>query len=153
VKNPDHPKLQPAVVQSDINAAINLALRAIADPRLWSIHPRLRTQREGKGGELSAREKRKYGAKHATPLSIEKAAKADEDDTRQPNYFYDASRSVSWGYAEVEDPLTKGKARLVSGAALWKTVREAQWTRVREINARRLKEWDVKRGEADDITY
>jgi hypothetical protein len=151
VKNPDHPKLQPAVVQSDINAAINLALRAIADPRLWSIHPRLRTQREGKGGELRAREKRKYGAKNAPPLSIEKAAKVDEDDARQPNYFHDASRTVPWGHAEVEDPLTKGKARLVSGAAMWKTVREAQWERVDEINTRRLKSWDKRQEDRDDI--
>ena len=151
VKNPDHPKLQPAVVQSDINAAINLALRAIADPRLWSIHQRLRTQREGKGGELRAREKRKYGAKNAPPLSIEKAAKVDEDDARQPNYFHDASRTVPWGHAEVEDPLTKGKARLVSGAAMWKTVREAQWARVDEINTRRLKSWDKRQEDRDDI--
>lgn len=100
--------LPPAVVQADINAAINLALRAIADPRLWAIHPRLRSQREGgdkpaKGKKAKAkqdaatptpearlltREKRKYG-EAGKPLVIQRSADAKPDDTRQPNYFAD----------------------------------------------------------------
>ncbi len=53
----------PAVVQADINAAINLALRAIADPRLWTIHPRLRSQREG-GDKTGKAKKQKENKKH-----------------------------------------------------------------------------------------
>jgi hypothetical protein len=100
--------LQPAISQADINAALNLALRAIADPRLWEIHPRMRTQRCGgtvaKGRKakvvqaeppapfadprLFAREKRKFG--EAGPaLNIQRREKAKADDTRQPNFFAD----------------------------------------------------------------
>lgn len=98
-------ELQPAIVQADINAAINLGLRAIADPRLWTIHPRLRTGREGadkltksKKGKperespvetrLITREKRKFGATGA-PLLIHRPTHVKIDDTRQPNFFAD----------------------------------------------------------------
>ena len=100
--------LQPAVAQADINAALNLALRAIADPRLWEIHPRMRTQRgdgaatKGKRTKavqaesaasfadqrLFGREKRKFG--EAGPaLTIKRRENAKTDDTRQPNFFAD----------------------------------------------------------------
>lgn len=99
---------QPVIVQADINAAINLGLRAIADPRLWEIHPRLRTQRAGGGGltkgrkgkakqkaatpppeaQLLTREKRKYGVVDK-PLIIQRPTAAKPDDTRQPNFFAD----------------------------------------------------------------
>jgi hypothetical protein len=101
-------ELQPAIVQADINAAINLAFRAIADPRLWTIHPRLRSQREGGNKSAKAkkvkakqdaatstteawlltREKRKYG-EAGKPLVIHRSADAKLEDTRQPNFFAD----------------------------------------------------------------
>ncbi|MFA5264366.1 MAG: type V CRISPR-associated protein Cas12b [Opitutaceae bacterium] len=101
-------ELQPAVVQADVNAAITLALRAIADPKLWAIHPRLRSQREGsakpaKGMKgkpkqdamasptetrLLTREKRKFGD-IGKLLVIHRPAEAKPDDTRQPNFFAD----------------------------------------------------------------
>jgi hypothetical protein len=100
--------IQPAIAQADINAAINLALRAIADPKLWTIHPRLRTQRDGgekpakakqtkpkteatasaPDARLLTREKRKYG-ETGKPLVVQRAAAAKPDDTRQPNFFAD----------------------------------------------------------------
>jgi hypothetical protein len=100
--------LGPAIVQADINAAVNLALRAIADPRLWTIHPRLRSQREGgdksaKGkrgkntqeaatppaeGRLLTREKRKFG-EVGKPLAIHPGPGAKSDSTRQSNFFAD----------------------------------------------------------------
>jgi hypothetical protein len=101
-------ELAPALAQADINAAINLALRAVADPKLWPIHPRLRSQREGgdktgKGkkskpkqetpkaetaGKLLTREKRKFG-ETGKPLIVHRAPTAKPDDTRQPNFFAD----------------------------------------------------------------
>jgi hypothetical protein len=100
--------IPPAIAQADINAAINLGLRAIADPRLWTIHPRLRSQREGgdksaKGKKrkekpeaaapatavrLLTREKRKFG-EVGKPLVVHRPAEAKPDDTRQPNFFAD----------------------------------------------------------------
>lgn len=102
----DGTDLQPAIAQADVNAAINLALRAMADPRLWAIHPRLRTQREGgdklaKGRKsqvepapiatdtrLHTREKRKFG-EAGKPLIVHRPNDAEPDDTRQPNFFAD----------------------------------------------------------------
>jgi hypothetical protein len=140
IAEPDHPKLQPAVVQSDINAAINLAFRAVSDPRGWTIHPRLRTQREGKD-TLLAKEKRKYGTKKVptiTPLGDTTLA---EDAGRVPNFFFDRSGQIGWGYAEVPDPLDGSPTRVVLGAAMWKTVRDSQWARCGTLNERRLVEW------------
>jgi hypothetical protein len=63
-KDPNHPKKyrpiiqyclvtleegqtkEPRLIHSDINAAVSLALRAVASPRIWSIHSRLRSERE-----------------------------------------------------------------------------------------------------------
>ncbi|MCC7518086.1 MAG: type V CRISPR-associated protein Cas12b [Verrucomicrobiae bacterium] len=100
----DKVEIQPAIVQADINAAINLALRAIANPKVWSIHPRLRTQRKGgdqpaKGRKtmsrpvsteagLFTREKRKFG-ENGKLLKVKRSADAKADDTRQPNFFAD----------------------------------------------------------------
>jgi len=143
VPHPDHPKLQPAVVQSDVNAAINLGLRAIADPRLWIIHPRLRTQRDGKG-PLLAKEKRKYGAKKAPAITPIGETKLDDDSGRVPNFFFDASGTISWGHAEVSDPITGNASLVVLGASMWKAVRETQWTRCQQINESRLHWWQAK---------
>jgi len=107
VENPD---LQPAIAQADINAAINLGLRAIADPKLWSIHPRLRTQREGgdkptktrkskstpdsaaaaaaAASRLLTREKRKFG-EAGKLMMVQRSPDAKPDATRQPNFFAD----------------------------------------------------------------
>jgi hypothetical protein len=80
--------MQPAIVQSDINAAINLALRAIANPNVWSIHPRLRTQRNKKDGSLTAREKRKFGEKNPPPLDLPHV-ESPVKDSGNPNFFAD----------------------------------------------------------------
>ena len=128
-------ELAPKLVQADINAAINLALRAIADPRLWTIHPRLRTQREGgnKPGKaknqktqqtasgtptevkLLTREKRKFG-ELGKPLVIKRASSAKPDDTRQPNFFADLA-----GLNELAEQLAKKNPREYS----WLT---KEWT-------------------------
>jgi hypothetical protein len=143
IADPDHPKLQPALVQSDINAAINLAMRAVADPRLWSVHPRLRTQREGKD-TLLAKEKRKYGPKKAPAITPIGKTDLSADLGRLPNFFFDRSGKIAWGHAELADPRDGTTVGVVLGAAMWKTVREAQWPRCKEINDQRLAEWRRK---------
>jgi len=144
IANPDHKKLQPVLVQSDINAAISIGLRAIADPRLWNIYPRLRTERVEKGDGLIAREKRKYGEKVKKPLNISEQAKPSKGDSRQPNFFFDVADCAKWGHATIEDPLDGKSVKLVSGKALWSTVKEQQWSRVEEINRRRIAAWESK---------
>lgn len=144
----DGADLQPAVVQADINAAVNLGLRAIADPRLWNIHPRLRTKRDGKLGGFGAREKRKYG-EVVPKLSLadgEASTGDDSKDARNPNYFFDTRRITTWGFADIQDATDPERTvRLVSGKALWSRVNDVQWERCGEINHRRLKSWQERR--------
>jgi hypothetical protein len=133
IAKPDHEKLQPAIVQSDINAAINLALRAIADPRLWSIYPRLRTQREN-DGSLIAREKRKYGEKVIKRIEPPKEDNEVSATNRNPCFFADLSYSIPCGHAQLEGD---EQFPLVSGKALWSEIKKLQWKRIHEINQRR----------------
>ncbi len=56
----------PRLIHADINAAVNLALRCVADPRIWSIHSRLRSEREAGEGRVSLKAKKK-GAKSEAP--------------------------------------------------------------------------------------
>lgn len=127
----------PKIVQADINAAINLGLRAISDPRDWSIHPRLRTKRKNK--EIIAYEKRKFGADDVvvTEHRTEKEPE-DNDDGHNPNFFADFSSSVKWGKASLGAGAPS--VPLVSGKALWGTVKSGEWERCMQINrARELK--------------
>ena len=68
--------MQGTPTQADINAAINLALRAVANPRVGEIHLRIRTRREG--GQLvirtdSKREKTRW--RNGTPaITVSDAA-------------------------------------------------------------------------------
>lgn len=121
----DDADLQPKIVQADINAAVNLGLRAIADPRVWSIHPRMRTQRvsgdkqvKGKKGKtkqvasvttagafLATREKRKYG-EPGKVLNVNRVEDAKPDDSRQPNFFADLA-----GLKDIADRLMKQSPR------------------------------------------
>jgi hypothetical protein len=156
------------VVQADINAAINLALRAIADPRLWDIHPRLRTERVGGraqkrrgkrvsmnetavgGGipedsvRLKAREKRKFGENGPELNSSAPAKGGAAEDTRNPNFFYDVAGIAAWDKARVTDPLTSNPVTLPSGKAFWGAVKAAQWQRCLAINEARLAAWGNK---------
>jgi hypothetical protein len=105
--------LPPAIVQADVNAAVMLALRAIADPRLWEFHPRLRTRppeqkkksKKLKGSEtevppqssddnlkmleLFVAEKRKFGAAEIKLDLTDALPDGVIKDSRRPNYFRD----------------------------------------------------------------
>lgn len=168
-------KLRAAIVQADVNAAINLGLRAIADPRLWTIHPRLRTERAGgdvrkskKGTSkqivsesdnsdrvvrLKAREKRRYGA-NGPLLDFGVSAYAGAiKDTRNPNYFFEVAAIATWDRASVPDPRTGELVSVTSGKALWKTVKERQWARCGEINDVRLRRWKHRHLEKSDVPF
>jgi len=101
-------ELAPVIMQADINAAINIGLRAVADPREWSIHPRLRTQRQTQKSAkketkesrlqtqadqtadhtLYTREKRKFGETNLA-VKILQSKGAKQDENRTPNFFAD----------------------------------------------------------------
>jgi len=90
-------KLKSAVMNADVTAAINLALRAVSDPRLWEINPRLRTKRTqgevknqvGDSVGLKAMEKRKYGENGPEVEVRDPPQGSALQETRNPNYFRD----------------------------------------------------------------
>ncbi|MDR0535376.1 MAG: type V CRISPR-associated protein Cas12b [Puniceicoccales bacterium] len=148
--------LAPAVTQADVNAAINLGLRAVADPRLWEIQPRLRTQKSMDKNSLSTREKRKFGEKGKSL-----ALSHETEEEKQPNYWADfanlknlASQLATenpkdhgwlgdkWSTATIEGETNPPS--LVSGKSFWGCVKAAQWKRVREINQKRLDNWQKR---------
>jgi hypothetical protein len=68
---------KPKLIHADINAAVNLALRAVADPRLWSVHSRLRSEREF-GTPVTPKAK-KGKARRAAPVTQTPAEEIDLD--------------------------------------------------------------------------
>jgi hypothetical protein len=128
--------LAPAIAQADINAAINLALRAIANPMLWNIHPRVRTAIEK--GKLVTREKRKFSRPRA--IKFPSGSQLEAGESRQPNFFADVSGKVPGHSFTVED---ESGIRFVSGKALREILHDPALHRCMEINATRLKGWGV----------
>lgn len=125
--------MQGPVEQADINASINLGLRAVAAPGCLDIHQRIRTEK-GKDGVLipltkSKREKARWGKK---PPSF----KMDQGEIcdRNSNFFPLIQFDVDYERATLE-----GMAYAFgSGKALWGKIKDWQWKRVREINEARI---------------
>ncbi len=131
-------------MQADLNAATNLAFRAVAHPHCAGIHHRLRTERkkgaQGQPDTFFAREKRRFGSEKALLIPEKENDLPKEKNT---NFFYDKLGVAKFGRARLE---TDGATDYpyASGPGLWKSVndRVAQWRRCEAINAARLKSWD-----------
>jgi hypothetical protein len=132
-------------MQADLNAAANLAFRAVAHPSAAHIHHRLRTERKkgakGQDDSFLAREKRRFGAEKAV-LVPEKAN--DLPKEKNTNFFYDAHGVAQFGRARLEADAA-GVFPYASGPGVWKPVndRVAQWRRCSAINQARLKSWII----------
>ncbi len=72
----------PRLIHADINAAVNLALRAVADPRVWSIHSRLRSEREAGDG------KAKPKTKKSTPKNKTEQQPTNDQAVSKPDCFF-----------------------------------------------------------------
>lgn len=144
---------RPVVAQADVNAAINLGLRAIAAPDADDIHLRVRAQRDGESFAVRAenvREKARWGAK---PIQI---TVADEKNRQKLlaearlNFFTDLGDVAEYDQAEIEG--SKGYA---SGRGIWGTIKGNErhlgkdWKRVDALNCARIQKWE--RGN-DDVT-
>ncbi|PYT04701.1 MAG: hypothetical protein DMF60_14450 [Acidobacteria bacterium] len=130
-------------VQADLNAAANLALRAVAHPACAHIHHRLRTERK-KGTKnqpdtFLAREPRRFGKQKVSILLREGDTLPKE---RNPNLFHDEHGVAGFGRARLETD-SASIFPYASGPGLWKAVndRVRQWERCHQINARRLEQW------------
>ena len=129
-------------VQADINAAANLALRAVAHPSAAHIHHRLRTERKKGSNSSSAREPRRFGNEKVAVIMREGDSLPKERNT---NMFFDEHLLANFGRARLENDTIAGHP-YASGPALWKTVNDriAQWQRCISINTARLRSWGIE---------
>ena len=128
-------KVSP-VVQSDINAAINLAFRAIAAPEALHLLHRVRAEsRDGKTSTAAknARERAAYG-NTGVPISIEGTLSARLSTS--PNFFFDVNNIATFDKGKV--PLGEASVTVASGIGLWRAVNEMILPRILRINAQRL---------------
>jgi hypothetical protein len=148
---------RPAIIQSDINAAINLGLRALAAPDATDIHLRIRAARESEAFAVRAenlREKARWGAK---PPKIQVLTERDRESLlaeARLNFFTDLG-----GVAEYDHATIDGQVGYASGRGIWGTIKSdwwkdgqhqtaKDWQRIEEINRARLRNWESA---ADDV--
>lgn len=146
----DHP---PEVVSdADINAACNLALRAVAAPDAHDLLPRLRCIKE-KGqlkfvGNASGSKPSKRDAKRFnTPIvftisgvSLTISANQDEEGEssgRVTNLFVDTGIIANFERVHAEN----WKMPLATGKGLWGTIKKTEFAYSLKINQRRLDKW------------
>lgn len=79
VKLEENQRKQPHLVHADVNAAVNLGLRAVADPQIWSVHSRLRSER--KFGDPQKPKPKKVRGKGKAPQPDQPDAEAIKPDT------------------------------------------------------------------------
>ncbi len=140
------PIFVPAVgkpLQADINAAINIALRAIASPDVDDIHLRIRAARSGDKFVVRAentRERARWGSAEAE-IGLPTGAGAKEIEERRSlltearvNFFFDPASVAAFDHGKVRD----AKLAVTSGRGLWGTLRREEWAIVGKINNDRL---------------
>ena len=131
-------------MQADLNAAANLAFRAVAHPACADIHHRVRTQRKAgtksKAELFQTRETRRFG-KEGAAIILHPGHELPKD--RNSNLFFDPHGVAEFGRAKLETD-SGSEFLYASGPGLWKLVnkREAQWERCMEINRARIAKWN-----------
>lgn len=127
-------------LQSDINAAANLALRAIAHPACADIHHRIRTAWDEDSGFYRTKEKRRFGDDQPV-VHVRPGDSLPKE--RNPNLFYDPWQLAEFDRAKLKTD-DSPEFMFSSGRGLWKKVNDStfQWARCMEINAQRSRDWD-----------
>ena len=117
------------VIQADINAAVNIGLRAIASPLAEKIHHRVRSERKGdkiivkSSGSI---EKRRYTGE------TEICCRDKDKVSKNSDFFIDLAGAANFEKAEIQG------VKYASGKGIWTAVRESQRDRCREFNNKRL---------------
>jgi hypothetical protein len=131
------------VQQADINAAINLGLRAIAAPETADIHIRIRSERKGEKFYVRAenlREKARWKEKTEIVIPNDKH-NAELSTEAHPNFFFDAGKIAKFDRAEIP----AGQLSFASGRGLWGTINQKDWLRVNTLNNDRLEKRGLAR--------
>jgi hypothetical protein len=125
-----------AVVQSDMNAAINLALRAIAAPRELSLIHRLRAEYKEAEVKTVAKNKREIAAYGRPGLPIRLKGAPSGKVSGALNFFYDGGAVGKFDTGSIV--IGAKPVPVASGAALWRAVNEMFLPKIVELNNRRL---------------
>ena len=135
----------PDSQQADINAAINLAFRAIAQPSCAQIHLRLRSERvpaknKNEHDRFFAREERRFGKGVGIEIVSENGSLPKD---RNPNFFFDPHHVATEDRAKLIDGVSDHEADYAPYAPLWGKVNAAafQWWRCRQFNRHRVEDW------------
>lgn len=132
--------LSAAVRQADINAAINLAFRAVAAPEALHLLHKVRANKDGAHfvpKRVNSREKAAFA--NATRFELSSAPSAKLQQSRSPNFFYDAAEVAVFDRAILQ---TETAAHPVaSGVGLWRGVNERFLSRIVAMNDARIRRW------------
>lgn len=131
--------------QADMNAAVNLGLRAIAAPESLHLIHKVRTEKNGEsfiakhGKPANAREEAVFTNKSTISLKDEPCAKLKS--SRAPNFFYDAQNTAIFDRGNLK--INETQLPVASGVGLWTTVNEKSLEQIVHINEERLKKWNA----------
>lgn len=140
------------VSDADINAACNLALRAVAAPDSHDLLPRLRCVKEE--GQLrfigtipnskpSKRDAKKFSERIDFSISGESLSEAstqeDEEESagRVTNVFVDVGNIANFEKVRAEN----WSMPLATGKGLWGTIKKMEFSYCLKLNQQRLKKW------------
>jgi hypothetical protein len=124
------------VVQSDMNAAINLGFRAVAAPEALHLLHRVRSQTDGQDITTvakNARERAAYGKK-GTPISI-KGTRSSKL-SKSANFFHDVKGIARFDRGEIT--IAGTTIAVASSIGIWHAVNESILPRIVAINEQRL---------------
>ncbi|HXG49507.1 MAG TPA: type V CRISPR-associated protein Cas12b [Methylomirabilota bacterium] len=122
---------EPKLIHADINAAVNLGLRAVADPRLWSIHSRLRSER--KPEMLSSQQPKRGRGKKAAA----QAAEIPLEDIKPDTFFVSEKEKRKFGEQNKDNRI---QIQILAAEDAMKASEQA----TDEAEKRRLREQAVK---------
>lgn len=124
---------------ADINAAINLGLRAVASPSALLINNRIRIERK-KGAYSIRRVSRMEKARFASDSAIEFEHSEDMKNAKaQMNVFVDVAHLATFEQARI--PNLTSDLSLSSSKGLWTAVKQLQWDAAKELNQKRMAKW------------
>jgi hypothetical protein len=116
---------RPVVAQADINASINLGLRAIAAPDTSNIHLRIRAKRDEGTFVVRAdnkREKARWGDKPVKVDVLQESERKKLLADAQLNFFADLGGVAVYDHAQIA-----GAKGFASGRGIWGTIKGNEW--------------------------
>jgi len=136
------------VRQADINAAINIGLRATAAPQCLDVHHRIRSVREGEEYRVrreNNREKACWSGEHAPVIVFRDAGqkKSLAASSQNPNFFVDCVRVARFDRVSIKG--APADLPFASGRGLWGTLRKLEWQLINRCNNDRLEKWGFGR--------